>query len=53
MSTAEAITPYGKGSHPFSAHSPVTGQTYTMTRTPVGMPGRKHALVYLRCRQPS
>lgn len=50
MSTAEAYWNYGKGSQPFSVHSPVTGQDYTMTCTNAGSvcQGGNNAVVYLR-----
>jgi hypothetical protein len=50
MSTAEAYHAYGKGSQPFSVHSPVTGMTYSMTCTSAGSvcQGGNNALVYLR-----
>lgn len=50
ISTAEAYGSYGKGSQPFSVHSPVTGQDYTMTCTNAGSVchGGNNAVVYLR-----
>ena len=50
ISTAEAYWNYGNGSHPFSVHSPVTGQDYTMTCTNAGSvcQGGNNAVVYLR-----
>ncbi len=50
LSTAEAYWNYGNGSHPFSVHSPVTGQDYEMTCTGAGSvcQGGNNAVVYLR-----
>jgi hypothetical protein len=50
MNTAEAYHAYGNGSQPFSVHSPVTEQDYTMTCTNAGSvcQGGNNAVVYLR-----
>jgi hypothetical protein len=50
LATAEAYWKYGNGSHPFTVHSPVTGQDYEMTCTDAGSvcQGGNNALVYLR-----
>jgi len=50
ISTAEAYWNYGNGSHPFSVHSPVTGQDFTMTCTNAGSvcQGGNNAVVDLR-----
>lgn len=50
ISTAEAYWNYGTGSNPFTVHSPVTGQDYTMTCTNAGSvcQGGNNAVVYLR-----
>lgn len=50
ISTAEAYWNHGKGSQPFSVHSPITGQNYMMTCTDAGSvcEGGNNAVVYLR-----
>lgn len=50
LSTAEAYASYGKGSWPFSVHSPVTGHGVRMTCTQAGSvcQGGNNAVVCLR-----